>query len=222
LVRDMTFPADSPNFSAHCSAALAAHLASLSEGLDRPRDEIETHLDRLLTALVEAVPSLLAMTVTVTVDGYDFSFTAAQPEPSGVRTSLLIPLPSTIAAGSDSTLVLYAATPGTFIDLAADLAHALHVELATLILDAHLSVPEPAGMSGLHDYTTINRAIGVLIARGDTPEAAQQRLHRLASQDGGNLAATAAELLDALPPAGGPHPDDDPAGCGPTGCRPTG
>jgi hypothetical protein len=115
--------------------------------------------------------------------------------------------------GSD--LVLYAATPGAFIDLAADLNYALGLHPAALTLDDDLTEPvSGTGITGLTSQSTINQALGVLIDRGHTPEAARQELNRLAALDSGQLHHAADAILRSTtrPPNNG-DPDDVASGC---------
>jgi hypothetical protein len=94
--------------------------------------------------------------------------------------------------------VLYAATRGAFVDLAADLSYALRIDPAKLILDSH-PVENPDGngngLAGLAAHVTINQAIGVLIGRGHTPDSGRQELHRLAALDHGDLHASAQQIV---------------------------
>lgn len=96
-------------------------------------------------------------------------------------------------------MVLYAATPGAFVDLAADLAWVLRLEPTALALDQHLVVPVSSdGLVGLAEHATINRAIGVLIARGHTPASARGELRRQADLDSGDVPAAAQRVLDSI------------------------
>jgi hypothetical protein len=100
--------------------------------------------------------------------------------------------------------VLYATTPGAFVDLAADLAWVLEVQPSALVLDRHLVLPSPPaqGVVGLREHATINRAIGALIERGHSPESARAELHLHADLDSGDIPAAAQRILDGLhPPA---------------------
>jgi hypothetical protein len=183
------------------SAALAADLVAVALALDQGEVELQTQLQELAAAVKSAVASYLAMTMTIALDEHDVRVTvhddAATPTPK-ITTSLLIPLSAVAAAYGNSTLVLYAATPGAFVDLAADLSHALGTDPAALILDSH-PVENPDrdgdGMAGLDALVTINQAIGVLIGRGHTPGFARQELHRLAALNDGDLHATAQQIV---------------------------
>ncbi|MDP9094783.1 MAG: hypothetical protein M3N95_18055 [Actinomycetota bacterium] len=99
-------------------------------------------------------------------------------------------------AHGSSSLLFYAADPGAFVDLAADLSFALGLELSDLVLDRHLTLPRHGeGIDGFEFWSGINQAVGVLIARGHTPESARTELHRLADSDSGNLHDAARAVL---------------------------
>jgi hypothetical protein len=95
--------------------------------------------------------------------------------------------------------VFYAARPGAFVDLAADtrFAYALNGQV---VLDQHVPSPTkpltPSGISGHTEAGTVNRAIGVLIGRGHTPEKARSTLQHIADQDGVPLHCVAQQLLN--------------------------
>jgi hypothetical protein len=190
----------SPESAVEIAPDLAAALASLSEALDQDDRRLYTELDALRMAVVAAVPSCVAMSVTIALDHHDATFTLGPTTASGpVATSLLIPLEVVSDARQGSVLILYATTPGAFVDLAADLSYATGVTPATFVLDRH---PAPAvddvGTTPLDGPSAINQALGVLIARGYTPQAALEELHRLAEQDGGQLEHAAQIVLDDL------------------------
>jgi hypothetical protein len=181
------------------SAQLAADLAVLSQALDADAD-LETTVRDFAAAARLAVSSYLGLTVTVVAGGHEF--TADVVEHANVEhkiaTSLLIPLANLTPSDAGSSLVLYAATPGAFVDLAADLTHALQVGPDLLALDTHLKPSlDHAGISGFTDMTHINHAIGILIDRGHTPDDATTELHRLARQAETTVRVAAHELIQA-------------------------
>jgi len=178
------------------SAALAAHLAALTQALDRPDIDLETQLHAFTADVKHAVTSYTGMTMTIALEGHDVSFTVHDEPAAAAATSLLIPLAALTTTNPGSTLLLYAATPGAFVDLAADLSYALGVDPATLVLDDHLPAPDDGpGMTGLDTKFAIDHAIGVLIGRGQTPESARDEVHRLASLDHGDLRAAAEQII---------------------------
>jgi hypothetical protein len=185
------------------SAALAADLGLLSVAIQNTDGGLEPVLESLATELHGAVDSYIGLTITIAAEGHRISFTTSKPG-AIAKTSLGIPI--TAVAGSEvgSSLVLYATTPGAFVDLAADLAWVLEVKPSALILDQHVDLPAPSdGVTGLRELATINRAIGALIELGHTPESARVELRRSAAMDSGNMPAAAQRILDGLhrPPA---------------------
>ena len=184
------------------SAAMAADLGILTAALDEPGADVLHSLHRLGVDAHAAVPSFLGLSVTV--DGSDppVTFTIVdEGAADGVRTSLRLTLPG---AGEDSAsppvaLILYAGTPGTFVDLAADLAWLTGRPPSDFALDQHLSVPawSDAGTS-LRVASVINQAIGVLIGRGYTPRQAHSTLDSQAHGAGTDRYTTAQSILDTL------------------------
>jgi hypothetical protein len=184
------------------SAALAADLTALSEALHGDVD-LETTLRHFAATAALAVPSYLGMTMTVIVDGHRVSFT--EPERPGgqrpVATSVMIPLSDIAGSEAGSSLVLYAAAPGAFVDLAADLTYALQVGPDVLALDAQRTpAVDESGLNGLADLTQINQALGILIGVGHTLDGARSELQRLAHRAQSTLRVAAQELIHASTP----------------------
>lgn len=178
------------------SAAIAAGLGLLTQTLDEPGIDLEATLHDFTVDVKNAVASYTGMTMTIVIDGHDVSFAVYDDATVTPATSLLIPLAGITATDATSALVLYATTPGAFVDLAADLSIALGVAPATLVLDGHLDVQfASTGTTGLHDHFSINQAIGVLIGRGHTPVSARDELHRLAAGDHGDLRTAANAVI---------------------------
>lgn len=184
------------------SAALAADLTMLTQALGRDDVDLQTELGELAAELRRAVSSYLGLSVTITMNTGQISFGAGEDPRPLAAASLLIPLSVTANPRVETTLVLFAATPGAFVDLAADLAVVPGVGSSALVLDGHLSrLAGPAdsvGMDGLPAYVTINRAIGVLVDRGHTPDAARRELHRRAESDGNRLPVVAEQVLRSV------------------------
>ena len=184
------------------SAALATDLGILTAALDEPAADVLHSLHRLGVDAHAAVPSFLGLSVTVDGSDPSFAFTSFEEGAAdGVRTSLRLTLPG---AGEDSAsppvaLILYAGTPGTFVDLAADLAWLTGRPPSDFALDQHLSVPawSDAGTS-LRVASVINQAIGVLIGRGYTPRQAHSTLDSQAHGAGTDRYTTAQSILDTL------------------------
>lgn len=180
------------------SARFAADLAMLSGAIPKPGDGLESVLTSFVDDLRRAVNSFLGLTMTLAVDGHEISFTLTEHEtPAG--TSLHIPLRPVADLEGGSSLLLYAATPGAFVDLAADIAWILQLDPSALVLDGHLAMPASSdSVVGLREHATINRAIGALIEGGYTPESAGVELRRRADLDGGDIPAAAQRVLAGL------------------------
>jgi hypothetical protein len=142
------------------STALAADLAALTESLDDPGTDISQTLRRLAADTKIAVHSYLGLSAMFSVGGRRLEFTAFEEdaETEDIRASLRISLPPNVSGSEDpaatASLILFAATPGAFLDLATDLSWLL---------------------------STIDQAIGVLISQGNTLEQAHQHLDLLAA-----------------------------------------
>ena len=140
----------------------------------------------------------------MTVDGSDppFMFTTLEDGVADdVRTSLRLTLAG-VGDGRASpsvALIFYAGTPGTFVDLTADLAWLTGRPPSDFALDKHLSVPVgPDAGTSLRTASVINQAIGVLIGRGCTPEQAHRELDTQADSAGTDRHTTAQFILDTL------------------------
>jgi hypothetical protein len=150
------------------SESTAAALALLTRAADDPDIDLEERMHAAIAAVEFAVTSYLGLTLTITVQGHEVSFTAGDHSENQAGTSLRIPLSLGPATEAASTLTLFAATPGAFVDLAADLSYALGTPNVDLALDEHLAEANNAGVTGLAEYSVINQAAGVLINRGHT------------------------------------------------------
>jgi len=199
-------------------AALTADLGILTAALDESGADVLHSLHQLGADAQAAVPSYIGLSVTV--DGSDppFTFTTLEDGTAdNVRTSLrLTPLARVDdgRAAPSVALILYAETPGTFVDLTADLAWLTGRPPSDFALDQHLSVPagSDAGTS-LRAASVINQAIGVLIGRGYTPRQAHSKLDTQADGAGTDRYTTAQFILDTLTaenPADAERADQEP------------
>jgi hypothetical protein len=185
------------------SAALVADLGILTAALDEPAADVLHSLHRLGGDAQAAVPTFLGLSVIV--DGSDPPFTFSTVEDGAadnVRTSLRLTLPAGVGegrAGPLVALIFYAARPGTFVDLAADLAWLTGRPPSDFALDQHLSAPagSDAGTS-LRAVSVINQAIGVLIYRGYTPRQAHSKLDTQADRARTDRDTAAQVILDTL------------------------
>ena len=175
--------------------ALASHLRGLVDNLGTEDDSLTDSLDALASLLVAVVPSYLGFRLTLVVDEWPITLTEF-PLLDGERpaTSLRLNL-STQGSGfdPDSQIVLYAANPGAFVDLAADghgprQAVALDIDLPPITL--------VSGIVGLREFETVNQAIGMLIQRGQEPAEARATLHRDARASGLAVHRYADRLLE--------------------------
>jgi hypothetical protein len=185
------------------SAALAADLGILTAALDEPGADVLLSLHRLDIDAQTAVPTYLGLSVTV--DGSDppFTFTTVEDGTAeNVRTSLRVALLARVGdsrAAPSVALILYAGMPGTFVDLAADLAWLTGRPLSEFPLDQHLSVPAGSDAGTyLRTASVINQAIGVLIDRGFLPGQAHSKLDTQADGAGTDRYTAAQFILDAL------------------------
>ncbi len=127
------------------------------------------------------MPTYLGLRVTVHGCNPPFTFTILEDGAvaDAVRSSLRLRLPGVGGDRSSPSvsLSLYAAVPGTYVDLTADLAWLTGRPPSDFVLDRHLPGPaRPDAGTYLWTASVINQAIGVLIGRGYTPEQADREL----------------------------------------------
>ena len=136
---------------------MAAALAILTEALDEPGTDIAHSLHRLTLDAAAAVTSYLGLSVVVSHSDSPFTVTTlAEGAVAGdIRTSLHLRLPGIGAPEPAAVaIILYAGSPGAFVDLAADLAWLTARPLSEFILDQHLTVPAgPDTTDQLHTET---------------------------------------------------------------------
>jgi hypothetical protein len=172
----------------------------------------------LIDDLMTAVPSFLGLTMTIPPacgDGDWVGVTLNLLPPilaESVNTTVLVPLNALGISGPGGSVVFYAARPGAFVDLAADtrFAYGLNGQVA---LDQHLPSPDkPLGRSGVFgraEAGSINRAIGVLMGRGHTPEKPATRCNAAPTRMGFPCAAS---LNNCCTQPSGAQSTDSPAG----------
>lgn len=154
------------------AAALAADLGVLTAALDGPDGDVADDLRKLTADATIAIPTFLGLSVTVRGSDPPFKFvTLVEGVGAGdIRTSLRLALAGVV-------ILLYARSPGTFVDLAADLAWLTARPLSDFALDQHLPGPTERGpATNLLEVSVINQAIGALIGRGYTPVQAERYL----------------------------------------------
>lgn len=180
-------------------AALAADLHTLSVTLDATDIDVDIvdTFTQLNAAAAAGVGSYLGLCVTVTGSDTTVQSNTMSHDVEVVGSSVKIPTPTIDDARLPVvSVVLYAATPGAFTDLAADLVWLTGTDQTEFRLDQDLTPPPAAaGANTLTLTSTINQAIGMLIGQGHTPEQAAQHLATLAAHDHANLPAAAAAVL---------------------------
>jgi hypothetical protein len=205
--------------SVDLSTGLISQLQELTASIGDDDHAVDGLLAALMVDLEMAVPSYCGLQLTITQDGFPVVLTAFGEREDIVATSLRLPLPLLESAlGVHGRVVFYARTPGAFVDLAADLGYALgdpgrmdgessdghgrdflrqiNGDRSSIELDADLPPPtRVSGLSGLADLSTINQAVGVLIANGHHPDDAHETLRRQAAAAGLGPHAWAIRLL---------------------------
>jgi hypothetical protein len=185
------------------TSLLAADLRLLTAALDEPGADIAGSLRQLATDTAAAVPSYLGLSVIVSRSDRMFTFTNLTEgvAEGAVRTSLRL----TVRGVSDGrappqeAIILYAGSPGTFVDLAADLAWLTARPPSDFVLDEHLTIrPGPHAGTPLAAESIINQAIGVLIGRDHTPEQARAELDTQAVIAGSDRHSVARLILATL------------------------
>jgi hypothetical protein len=190
-------------------AALAASLGILTAALDESGADVLHSLHQLGVDAEAAIPSYLGLSVIVDSSDPPFRFTTLEDGAADdVRTSLRLTLPD-VGDGRASpsvAFILYARTPGTFVDLTADLAWLTGRPLSDFVLDQHLSVPAGSDTGTyLRTASVINQAIGVLIGRGCTPGHAHRELDLQADGAGTDRYTAAQFILETLTPENPAH-----------------
>ncbi len=193
------------------SAAVAAELSLLEDTVFDPGTDPEPGvMDTVLRLAADArgaVPSFQGLTVTLTghapVDGVVLRFTLLEDHVDardvGTSLRLLPPADASAHPRPGVAIVLYAGTPGAFVDMAADHSYATGRGSAVADLDQHRGLARAADITGvLGAETTIGEAIGVLIARGRTREQAVAEIDTLADAAHVNRSTQAATILATL------------------------
>jgi hypothetical protein len=193
------------------SSNLVSDFALLTDTLDIDDVDLVSTFSLLTSDVAAAVSSYLGMSIRVRLPDGHLELTTLPDEDTTARivTSLRIPAAvGTPPAGPSVVIVLFAEVPGAFVDLAADLAWLTGRDLGDVSLDADLGdyvQVQPA--TSVRTRSSIDQAVGVLIGRGNTAEAALVELDALASLAGTDCYAAALELLDALPQTSADQPD---------------
>ncbi len=197
------------------SLPFAAELALLTAALYDPTSDFQ--VDVAQTALVLAVDARLAVTSFVGLSIIVTEPVELAPDRVLLRLTLLdeaaaareigssLRLPgSTDSGGADQPtiqLVLYAATPGAFVDVAADISFLTGSEFDAADLDQHLGLAREPDITGvMRAGTVIGEAVGVLLAHGRTREGASAELDVLATRADTDRLTEATAILAAITP----------------------
>ena len=170
-------PVDTPRLLTDDIRDLFSDLAVPDPITGQPVD-LEDSLMALIASLKRAVPSYRGLALTLVIDEQPVSVISAERgDTSDIATSLCLSLAWVPLLRTDSRITFYASVPGTFVDLAADLAFALGME--GLRLDEDIPLALVSDLTGVHRLSTINEAVGVLIGHGHTPDSAQRELRHI-------------------------------------------
>lgn len=203
------------------TALLAADLRLLSAALydpSAPTTDVAQTILAFGTNVRAAVRSFAGLTVDIVAQAgrvervlLRFTLLEEHVDSSDIKTSLRLPGPTD---GPDPDqlsvqVVLYAVTPGAFVDMAADLAFLTGRELGATDLDQHLGLARAPDITGVvHADTAVHEAVGVLIDRGRTREEAFAELDAIAEAARTDRVTEATGILAALaaPDASGESP----------------
>jgi hypothetical protein len=157
---------------------LAAYVAGPPS--DESEDELRRSMSTLVVSVKRVAPSYSGLAITVVIDDQPVTLTSLEPfcDVSAIVTSMRLSLGWLTSLSSASQITFYAATPGTFVDLAADLSFV--VGAVCLRLDQDLPARFGPDLNGVNELSAINRAIGILVGHGHTLDSAQRELQRMA------------------------------------------
>ncbi|MDQ2955907.1 MAG: hypothetical protein M3Y42_02955 [Actinomycetota bacterium] len=153
-----------------------------------------TLFSALIEALAEAVDSYLGLSITMVTGGRSISMTTLDSiAASDIATTATLVLGSVIVVEPGSVIVVYAARPGAFTDLAADLTHALALRPQDLVLDDFPTRWDESAR--LRHQIHLNQGVGILIERGHLPDDAHAELGRRADRAAATTEAVALQLI---------------------------
>jgi hypothetical protein len=114
------------------STVLLRDLLHLSSSIGLDDDALGAPLVALVEGLRTAVPSYRGLHLTIVNNGHPISLTAFLPpqDDASIKTSLRVGFEA-LGPGFDGRVVFYAATPGAFVDMAADFEYALDTPTTT-------------------------------------------------------------------------------------------
>ena len=182
------------------TTGLASDLRCLTAALDEPGADIAQSLRKMAADTRTAVRSYLGLSVRVSRSDPLFTFTYLNDcvVAGDIASSLRLTLPSIGDSWAPPAvaLILYAGSPGAFVDLAADLAWLTGRPLGDFVLDQDLTISAGSDSGAqLSAASVINQAIGVLIGFGYTPQQADRRLDTQGAHAGTDRYAAAQRIL---------------------------
>lgn len=183
------------------NAVMAAALAVLTEALDEHGTDIAHSLHRLTLDAAAAISSYLGLSVVVSQSDPPLTITTLTDGAvdADICTSLHVLLPGTEPGRAPVALILYAATPGAFVDLAADMTWLMASTMIEVTLDEHLlSATGGETATQLRAASDINQAIGILIGHGYTIHEANGELDAHAETNRIDRHSAARLILDAI------------------------
>ena len=182
------------------TTGLATDLRRLTAALDEPGADIAHSLRKMAADTQAAVRTYVGLNVSRSDPLFTFTYLNDGVVAGDIATSLRLTLPSIGDSWAPPAvaLILYAGSPGAFVDLAADLAWLTARPLSDFVLDQHLTIPAGSDSGAqLSAASVINQAIGVLIGFGYTPQKADRRIDTQAAHTGTGRYA-AAQLILAM------------------------
>lgn len=178
----------------------------LSAAITADGPGLSSHLDALSDALLAAVSSYLGFTIATKqlVISWGPHLPTRPGEPIRAGSTLRWNLNPTATPEAAVTLVLFAAKPGAWVDLSADLAWLIQCSPQHLTIDGDLSATVSLDTTDLIGASIINQAIGALIGEGHPPGEADKELDARARVSNTDCVSAARRLLDNL--TAGPAP----------------
>lgn len=193
-------------------ATVLADLQLLDEVLEGASPDTRGMLAVLTSEAAHAVSSYLGLSVVILTDdeaALEITTLLSESSAEPIGASLRFDVRGDSSSSSEEPalieLILYAAQPGAFVDLAADLTWLTARPWRDVRVDQDLVGPqEGAQTRSLSAWSTLNQARGVLLSRGRTREEADSVLDARATATGVDRHRAAAELLAEVSSGGQP------------------
>ncbi len=180
----------------HLPLVPLSQLERLSQALTDSGEDLQSILAVLIDDITAAVPTLTGLAITTTAD--DGPVTVAAIEPVAAHASILLPLHLISSLPGPTDLVLYAAEPGAFLDLAAETRAGYCLDEQVRV-DQHLPAPRASSAAWvrvLAERSTIDQAIGVLLDEGYLLDGAREELTARAASAHLRPVEIATEILE--------------------------